>query len=90
MQTLRDLVNSQNQVQSTSDYINEDQTQKILIIMRLILVNQSLVVNITEMKKDTIDQAIGQINNAKMTYKVLINYKEIKLLQTKQLVNWVI
>ena len=39
------------------------------------------------MKKDTIDQAIGQINNAKMTYKVLINYKEIKLLQTKQLVN---
>ena len=48
MQTLRDLVNSQNQVQSTSDYINEDQTQKILIIMRLILVNQSLVVNITQ------------------------------------------
>ena len=48
MQTLRDLVNSQNQVQSTSDYINEDQTQKILIIMRLTLVNQSLVVNITQ------------------------------------------
>lgn len=28
MQTLRSLVNAQNQVQSTSDYINEDKTQK--------------------------------------------------------------
>ena len=76
-------------MQSTSDYINEDQTQKDTY-NNAINTGQSIISgqHNPEMKKDTIiDQAIGQINNAKMTYKVLINYKEIKLLQTKQLVN---
>lgn len=66
MQTLRSLVNAQNQVQSTSDYINEDKTQKDTYDNAID--NSSTYItgqHNPELNKSTIDQTISQINTAK-------------------------
>lgn len=66
MQILRDLVNAKDQVQHSSDYINEDAAQQSAY-NNAINNGESIIrgqQNPT-MNKTTIDQAINQINNAK-------------------------
>ena len=66
MQTLRDLVNNQNAIHSTSNYFNEDSTQKNTYDNAI----DNGLTYITgqhnpELNKSTIDQTISQINTAK-------------------------
>ena len=66
MQTLRDLVNNQNAIHSTSNYFNEDSTQKN--IYDNAIDNGSTYItgqHNPELNKSTIDQTISQINTAK-------------------------
>ncbi len=66
MQTLRDLVNNQNAIHSTSNYFNEDSTQKNTYDNAID--NGSTYItgqHNPELNKSTIDQTISQINTAK-------------------------
>ncbi len=66
MQTLRDLVNNQNVIHSTSNYFNEDSTQKNTYDNAID--NGSTYItgqHNSELNKSTIDQTISQINTAK-------------------------
>ena len=66
MQTLRDLVNNQNAIHSTSNYFNEDSTQKNTYDNAID--NGSTYItgqHNPELNKSTIDQTINQINTAK-------------------------
>ena len=88
MQTLRDLVNNQNAIHSTSNYFNEDSTQKNTYDNAID--NGSTYItgqHNPELNKSTIDQTISQINTAKMIYMVQKSYKEIRALLTKKLDN---
>ena len=88
MQTLRDLVNNQNVIHSTSNYFNEDSTQKNTYDNAFD--NGSTYItgqHNSELNKSTIDQTISQINTAKMIYMVQKSYKEIRELLIKKLDN---
>ncbi|MDU7184512.1 MAG: hypothetical protein E6294_00575, partial [Klebsiella sp.] len=66
MQTLRDLVNNQNAIHSTSNYFNEDSTQKNTYDNAID--NGSTYItgqHNSELNKSTIDQTISRINTAK-------------------------
>ncbi len=66
MQTLRDLVNNQNAIHSTSNYFNEDSTQKNTYDNAID--NGSTYItgqHNPELNKSTIDQTISRINTAK-------------------------
>ena len=88
MKTLRNLVNAKDQVHHSSDYINEDTAQQNAYNNAIdngedIISGQQNPI----MNKTTIDQAINQINNAKMLYMVLINYNKLKMKLIKLSIN---